>query len=64
MAQRGQGRPDGLSIHAAAHRAGVCYETVARWIRAGGLRARKIRVRGRSSQWRIRESDLRQFLRG
>ena len=47
-----------LSTHEAAKIAEVHDETVARWIRGEHLKAKKIRIRGRREEWRIKESDL------
>ncbi len=64
MAQRLPSPVGGLSVREAAQVSGVSYETVARWIRNEELPAVKVRVRGRSREWRIKRTDLRRFLQG
>ncbi len=48
-----------LTIKETAVRLRVCYETIARYLRAGKLRGFKV-----GHNWRIKEEDLEAFING
>ena len=52
-----------LSLSQVAAYAEVEYETAARWVRHGGLKASKIRTRGKQKEWRVKKSDLDRYLK-
>ena len=51
-----------LSATDAAKYAQVSYYTVLRWINADHLPAKKIRTKGRRTEWRIQKTDLDRLL--